>query len=59
MLVVALELRLGGSVEKIQIAFPYAALEALIRHLSQGTNSTAESTPSAAARSIPEMEHLL
>ncbi|HXC99381.1 MAG TPA: flagellar motor switch protein FliM [Verrucomicrobiae bacterium] len=45
MLVVSLELRLAGEVETIQIAFPYASLEALIRQLSQGTNSTAEAVP--------------
>jgi flagellar motor switch protein FliM len=48
MFIVALELRLTGSVETIQIAFPYASLEALIRQLSQGTNSIAESIPSPA-----------
>jgi flagellar motor switch protein FliM len=48
MLIVALELRLAGSVETIQIAFPYASLEALIRQLSQGANSTAEAIPSPA-----------
>jgi flagellar motor switch protein FliM len=54
MLLVALELRLGGNVEKIHIAFPYSALDGLIRQLGLGSHSPAESTLSPAPKPAPK-----
>ncbi len=54
MLVISLELRLTGDVQNLQIAFPYAALEPLIRQLSQGTNSSLESIPAPAVKPAPK-----
>jgi flagellar motor switch protein FliM len=46
MLAIAMDARLGGCAEKIEIAFPYAALEGVVRYLSQGTNTVPpESAP--------------
>jgi flagellar motor switch protein FliM len=54
MLVIAIELRSGGCVERIQIAFPYSGLEPMIRQLSQGTNSAAEPVPPPVAKPAPK-----
>jgi flagellar motor switch protein FliM len=54
MLVVALELRVAGSAGTMQIAFPYAALEPLVRQLSHGANSGLEPGPSSPARPAPK-----
>lgn len=54
MLVVAFELRLSGGAEKVQIAFPYAAIEPFIRQLSQGANSTLEAGPVLSAKAAPK-----
>jgi flagellar motor switch protein FliM len=54
MLVIALELRVAGNAGTMQIAFPYAALEPLIRQLSHGTNSALESGPLSPARPAPK-----
>jgi flagellar motor switch protein FliM len=54
MLLVTLELRLSGSSERMQIAFPHAALDMLIRQLSQGANSPLDAAPSTAAKPAPK-----
>lgn len=51
MLVVSLEARLGQCVENIQIGFPHAALEPLIRQLSQGAETLAEPVSTPAPKS--------
>jgi flagellar motor switch protein FliM len=51
MLVIVMEARLGECTGKIELAFPYAALEALVRQLSQGTNAAVrEVAPSLAPK---------
>jgi flagellar motor switch protein FliM len=57
MLVISLELRLAGSVEKMQIVFPYASLEVLIRQLSHGANSASELASTPAAKPAPKWNH--
>ena len=54
MLVVTLELRLAGGNEKIQIAFPFAALEMLVRQLSRGSNAAVDPVPSSVAKPAPK-----
>jgi flagellar motor switch protein FliM len=56
MLVISLDLRLAGSVEKMQIVFPYASLEVLIRQLSHGANSGPELAPTPAGPA-PKWNH--
>jgi flagellar motor switch protein FliM len=57
MFVVSLELCLSGNVERMQIAFPYAALEMMIRQLSQSANSATEMASTPAARPAPKWNH--
>jgi flagellar motor switch protein FliM len=53
MLSVAIEVRFGSSTEKINIAFPYAILEPLVRSLSQGAQTNAEPSAAPAAAKTP------
>ncbi len=50
MLVIAMEARLGNCQEKIQIGFPYASLEALIRQLTKSANMVADAPAQPAAK---------
>lgn len=50
MLVIALEARLGNCVEKIQIGFPYASLESLIRQLAKSADMLSDATPPPAPK---------
>jgi flagellar motor switch protein FliM len=50
MLVIAMEARLGNCVEKIQIGFPYASLETLIRQLTKSADMGADAPSQPAAK---------
>jgi flagellar motor switch protein FliM len=50
MLVIAMEARLGNCVEKIQIGFPHASLETLIRQLTKSADMGADAPSQPAAK---------
>lgn len=53
MLIVDMEARLGNSVEKMQLAFPFVAVEPMVKQLSQGAASV-ETTPAPTAKPPPK-----
>jgi flagellar motor switch protein FliM len=53
MLVLSMEAGIGACTETVQLAFPYIALEPLIRKLGQGTAESAMETPVAFAAKAP------
>jgi len=50
MLVIAMEARVGNCVEQIQIGFPYASLEILIRQLTKSADMAADAPPQPSAK---------
>lgn len=50
MLVIAMEARLGQCVERIQIGFPYASLETLIRQLTKSADMVVDAPAQSAAK---------
>jgi flagellar motor switch protein FliM len=53
MLVVQVEVRLGGCAERVQLGFPYLALEPMIRQACQGVDAAAEAAEPPVAKSAP------
>ncbi len=52
MLVLSLDAKLGECAGQIQIGFPYATVEPLIRHLSQGAETVATPAPQPSATPV-------
>jgi flagellar motor switch protein FliM len=50
MLVILMEARIGECTERLQIGFPYSSVEALIRQLTKGADSGADSPPQPAPK---------